>query len=106
MRFKPEVWQPIALVLTAVNLAGAGFAIGTAEPLHAAVHGALAVACGFWAGRLRRGPGAGGRQAEFEELEAEVSDLRAELTEAQERLDFAERMLAQRPETHRVDQQR
>src|SRR2546425_7002122 len=34
--------------------------------------------------------------------EAEVSKLRQELSEAQERLDFAERLLAQGPEARRV----
>lgn len=106
MTFKPETWQPIAWVLTAVNLAGAGFAMGTAEPMHAAAHAGLALAFGLWARRLRVGPVGADRQAQFEDLEAEVSDLRQELSEAQERLDFTERMLAQRPESQRVDQQR
>jgi hypothetical protein len=38
----------------------------------------------------------------LEALEGEMSNLRQELSEAQERLDFAERVLAQRPEMRRV----
>ena len=42
MAFKPTTWYPIAVVLSVVNLAGAGFAIGQAQPEHAAIHVALA----------------------------------------------------------------
>jgi hypothetical protein len=38
----------------------------------------------------------------FQALEQEVGTLRQELSETQERLDFAERVLAQGPETRRV----
>ena len=100
MTFKPAIWYPIAVVLGAINLLGAGFAIGTAEPWHATVHAALALAFGLWARRLRQGPGGSELQAPLEVLEAleavefEVSKLRQELSETQERLDFAERLLA------------
>jgi hypothetical protein len=93
MTFKPAVWYPIAVVLAAINLLGAGFAAGSAEPMHAAAHVALAVAFGLWARRLRQGPGGSELEA-LEALEFEVSNLRRELGETQERLDFAERMLA------------
>jgi len=109
MTFKPAIWYPISVVLSAVNLAGAGFALGSAEPWHAAVHAGLAVAFGAWARRLQQGPSGSERQARLEaidELEVEVSDLRQELSEAQERLDFTERMLAQGLESRRVDPQR
>lgn len=46
--------------------------------------------------RLRLGGGGGSRE-EFESLRGEVDDLRRELSEVNERLDFAERLLA-RPE--------
>lgn len=108
MTFKPAIWQPIAVVLSGVNLVAVGFAAGSAEPWHAAIHAALALAFGSWAQRMRQGSGGSNRQARLEGLEdlqglgAEVSDLRRELSEAQERLDFAERMLAQRPESRRM----
>ncbi len=106
MTFKPAIWYPIAVVLSVINLAGAGFAAGQAEPWHATIHAALAVAFGLWAQRLRLGPRGSEPQARLEALEAEMGNLRQELSEMQERLDFTERMLAQGPEARRVDPQR
>jgi hypothetical protein len=106
MTFKPAIWYPIAVVLSVINLAGAGFAAGQAQPWHATIHAALALAFGLWAQRLRKGPGGSELQARLEALEAEVSKLRQELSETQERLDFAERLLAQGPEARRVGPQR
>jgi hypothetical protein len=112
MTFKPAIWRPIAIVLSAVNLVAVGFAAGDAEPWHAGIHSALALAFGLWAQRLHRVPegGVGGisseLQAGFEALELEMGQMRQELTEAQERLDFAERLLAQRPEPGRVGPER
>ena len=116
MTFKPAIWYPIAVVLSAINLVGVGFAVGPGEVWHAATHAALALAFGLWAQRLRQGPGGSELQARLEGVEAEVSRLEAleaevtklqqQLSEAQERLDFAERLLARGPETRRVDPQR
>ena len=116
MTFKSAIWHRIAVVLSVINLIGAGFAVGSAEPVHAAVHAALALAFGFWAQRLRKGLGGrefqarlDGLEAEvsgLEALEADVSRLRQELSEAQERLDFFERLLVQEPEARRVGPQR
>jgi hypothetical protein len=105
MTFKPGIWYPIAVVLSVVNLLGAGFAAGQAQPWHATIHAALALAFGLWAQRLRQGPGGSEVPARLEALEVEVSKLRQELSETQERLDFAERLLAQAPETRRVGPQ-
>jgi hypothetical protein len=102
MNFKPSIWYPIAVVLSVINLAGVGFATG---PVHSTTHAVLAVAFGLWAYRLRQGPGAsrlpGGSdlQAKLNALDAEVGQLRHELMETQERLDFAERLLARKPES-------
>ena len=116
MIFKPTIWYRIAVVLSVANLAGAGFALGQAEPSHAMIHAALALGFGLWAQRLRQGPGGSKLDARLEALEAEVSrlealeadvsKLRQELNEAQERLDFAERLLAQGPESRRVGPER
>ncbi len=111
MTFKPAIWRPIAIVLSAVNLVAVGFAAGDAEPWHAGIHSALALVFGLWAQRLRRDPeGSRGSnselQAGLEALEADMGQMRQELTEAQERLDFAERLLAQRPEPGRVGPER
>ena len=109
MTFKSAVWYPIAIVLSVINLVGAGFAAGQAEPGHATIHAALALAFGLWAQRLRQRPGGSelpaGLEA-LEALEAEVSKLRQELSDTQERLDFAERVLAQGPEARRMGPQR
>jgi hypothetical protein len=106
MTFKPAIWYPIAVVLSVLNVVGVWFAAPPAEPWHATIHAGLAVALGLWAQRLRQGPGGSELQAGLEALEVEVSTLRQELSETQERLDFAERMLAQGPEPRRVDPQR
>jgi hypothetical protein len=106
MTFKPALWRPIAIVLSVINLVAVGFAAGSAEPWHAAGHAALALAFGLWAQRLRQGPAGGDREARLEVLEAEMSNLRLELTETQERLDFAERLLAQGQESRRVGPER
>ena len=44
--------------------------------------------------------------AHLQALDQEVGTLRREMVETQERLDFAERLLAQGPETRRVEPQR
>jgi hypothetical protein len=111
MAFKSPLWRPVALVLAALNLVGVGFAAATTEPLHAAVHATLALVFGLWAQRLRKGSGGSEpmeeRMAALEEaLEGEVGKLRQELNEAQERLDFAERLLAQGQEARRMGPRR
>lgn len=109
MTFKPALWYPIAVVLSVLNVAAGWFAAQSAEPLHASTHAALAVAFGLWAQHLRQARRQDRRsdlQAGLESLEVEVGALRQELSEVQERLDFAERMLTQAPEPRRVDPQR
>jgi hypothetical protein len=114
MTFKPAVWRPIAFVLSALNLVAVGFAAGTAEPWHAASHATLALVFGLWAQRLGQRPGGSGRHTRLEELEAEMgnrleavetemSNLGRELSETQERMDFAERLLAKTAEARRLD---
>jgi hypothetical protein len=104
MTFKPAIWQPIAVVLSAINLVAVGFAAGAAEPWHAGGHAALGLAFGLWAQRMKLGRGGETElQPRLEVLEFEVSDLRRELSETQERLDFTERVLAQAQESRRVE---
>jgi hypothetical protein len=106
MTFKPVVWRPIAVVLSAVNLVGVGFAAGSAEPWHATIHAGLALAFAAWAQRLGRAPAALPEPEDrLEDLAAEVDQLRGELAEAQERLDFTERMLARESSPRRPDDQ-
>jgi hypothetical protein len=107
MTFKPALWYPIAIVLSAINLVAVGLAAGEAEPWHAAVHSALALGFGLWAQRLRRLPrGSELVQDQLDALEAEVGRLGQDVSEMQERLDFAERVLAQGAEARRVGPER
>ena len=104
MTFKPKLWYPIAAGLSALNLVAVGFAAGEPQPWHVATHAVLALAFGLWAQRLQQRP----RDTELtgsvevlyalDAVEAEVGRLRQDLNETQERLDFTERLLAQRSE--------
>ena len=105
MIFKPATWYRIAVALSAINVVSIGFAVGEGQPLHAAVHAGLALAFAWWAQHLRQRPAGNEFDARLEVLEVDVSDLRQQLSETQERLDFAERLLAQVPEPRRVDPQ-
>jgi len=115
MTFKPAIWYPIAVLLSIANVVAVWFAAVPAEPLHATIHAVLAVAFGSWAHRLRQRHAGSERQLgpetvvaldALEALEGEMGTVRQELSETQERLDFAERMLAQRPDSDRVGPQR
>ena len=115
MRFKPSFWFPIAAVACGVNVVWA-LIIARSGPMagpHAVGHAIAAIAFGLWASTLRnqlrfeqQPPARAELPEHIEELEAEMSDLRQQLTETQERLDFTERMLAQRLEADRVKQER
>src|SRR3989442_9249060 len=105
MTFKPATWYPIAIVLSVANVIGVGFATGA---LHSMTHATLAVAFGGWAQRLarRRESEAGEKSFEssdaIESLEAEMIKLRQDFIETHERLDFCQRILAERPHPRRV----
>lgn len=105
MSLKPATWYRIAVALSAINVVSIGFAVGEGEPVHAAVHAGLALAFAWWAQHLRQRPAANEFEARLDVLEVDVSDLRQQLGETQERLDFAERLLARVPEPRRVDPQ-
>lgn len=102
MALKPSTWYPIALILSGLNLIAVP--VYAADAMHALAHGMAAVAFGFWAQRLKQRRDQAMEQlalegqdaSRMELLEDELTRLRNELTEAQERLDFTERMLAQR----------
>lgn len=102
MTFNPTRWYPIALVLAGLNVVAAAFTTGGA---HAAAHAAIAAAFAIWAQRLKQRRDQtldeGEQEREItdgvEALDADVDQMRRELSEMHERLDFAERMLAQRP---------
>jgi hypothetical protein len=105
MTFNPRIWRPIAIALSALNLVATGFAAQAGEGWHAGIHAALALAFGLWAQNLRGRPlsfDQGEIPARLESLEIEVGNLRRELGEAQERIDFTERVMAKAQEQRRV----
>ena len=114
MTFKPRIWFPIASILSAINLGAVWFAAAPGEPLHATAHAVAAVAFAMWAqrlkGRLRSGvemtSGVHRIEPGVDTLALDVDDLRQALAETQERLDFAERILAQKDPQPRNDQER
>jgi len=102
---KPTTKFQILFWLSALNLIALGYALP--NPLHAAGHGLLALGFGFWANRVRpsragdddaRTETSGSDESRFENLDAEVSELRRQLSDTQERLDFAERLLVRERE--------
>lgn len=98
MALNPRIWYPIAVVFSLLNVAGVAYAANLAEPWHAAIHAGLAVLGGVWARHLKarqRTVPASAPEHEILALRDEVADLRGEVTELQERMDFAERMLTQ-----------
>lgn len=103
MSFNPAIWRPIAIIVSLLNVGGLVMALGAGEPAHAAGHVLVGVALVAWFRRMGERARedttesiGGDRQAQIEGLEFEVDQLRRELTEAQERLDFTERMMAKR----------
>ena len=105
---KSRIWYPVAVAFTAINLAAAGYAGGLEDPAHAAVHLGLMGVGAWWASRLRRrgtaeatGTHALERDDRLAMLENELEIQRRELADAQERLDFAERLLTRAAEQQR-----
>lgn len=98
MSLNPRIWQPVAVVLSLANLVGVWLAARPAEPWHASLHAALAVGFALWAQRLgtrrRRAASVSDENLSAEILE-ELSVLRSDVAELSERLDFAERLMAQ-----------
>jgi hypothetical protein len=106
MALNPRLWRPIAAVLSVANFVGAGIHIGLDQPGNAVMHTLLAAGAAFWTWRLGRpqAPALGNPDTEerMEQLEGELMQQRQELADAQERLDFAERLLAQNAERKRT----
>jgi hypothetical protein len=111
---KTRFWNAVLVLLSAGNLVSVWFAAQPGEPWHATTHAALALAFGLWAqGRMRpkeAGLRAGaldkGSEGEIAALQDEAGEVRRELGEVQERLDFAERLLSQAREGDRLPDRR
>jgi hypothetical protein len=99
MALNPRIWYPIAALGSFLNVIAVAFAVQPASPWHATIHAALAVGFGVWAQQLRarQRPGVleGATATELSALRDEVEDLRHQLGELEERMDFAERVLSQ-----------
>jgi hypothetical protein len=107
---KTRFWNGVLVLLSAGNLVSVWFAAAPGEPWHATIHGALALGFGLWAQARMRLSEAGSRPGALDEgsgveipaLQDEVGEVRRELGEVQERLDFAERLLSQAREGERL----
>lgn len=110
MASKTRFWNAVLVLLSAGNLVSVWFAARPGEPWHATIHAGLALAFGLWAqsrmrleeAQLRAGALDRGSGVEIPALQDEVGEVRRELSEVQERLDFAERLLNQAREGDRL----
>jgi hypothetical protein len=111
MWFKHRAWIPVAWVLSVANLFGALFAmrITPAGPWHAATH--LALAAGFAIGArhlmARRRVGTLDEQLQQtldqnEQLQQTLDAMQQRMYELEERVDFAERLLATQRDADRL----
>lgn len=100
MWFKHRAWIPVAWVLSLGNLVAVWFAAEPAEPWHATIHALLAVAFSLGAQRL-----ATRRRVvtESDRLQYSVEGIQPRLEELEERVDFAERLLAKQRDADRLD---
>jgi hypothetical protein len=98
MTFKRKIWFPIAVVLSAINLASVG--VFAEEPLHAAAHAALALAFGLWAQRLRMGaawarPAPAESTQRLERIEQAIEAVAIEVERISEGQRFVTRLLSE-----------
>ena len=103
MWFKSRAWIPVAWLLSLTNLVAVWFAARPAEPWHATIHALLAAGFALGAQRLmarRRLATSDDFQQvldDNERLQQTVEGMQPRMQELEERVDFAERLLA----THR-----
>ena len=93
-------WLVIAFAI--LNVAGGIFASLTSEPMHAFLHGAVAVGFGLWARYLRqpRAIPLSSQPEKVELLQDEAGDLQRQFDEAQALRDFDEQLLRHRPKSN------
>ncbi|HEX4575393.1 MAG TPA: hypothetical protein VH158_09690 [Gemmatimonadales bacterium] len=108
MWFKSRAWIPIAWVLSFANAIFV-LTVGNGQPAHAAGHALLAILFAFGALRLSARQGRDPLKSEerqmLEDLQTrlgELTDLQRRVVELEDRVDFAERVLAQRREGQRL----
>jgi Tfp pilus assembly protein PilO len=115
MWFKHRAWIPIAWVLSLINVGSVWFAARDGEPWHVTVHAALAILFALGAQRLRarQRPELKSRVVDpteqgqtLEDVQAslgELDQLKRRMSELEERVDFAERLLTKQREAQRLD---
>ncbi len=110
MWFKHRAWIPVAWLLSLANLVSVWFAARPAEPWHATIHALLAVLFALGARRLmaRQRAGAPDEHApqtidQAEHSQRTLDGMQAHLQELEERVDFAERLLAKHRDSDRSD---
>ncbi|MFN0182079.1 MAG: hypothetical protein ACKVZ0_25020 [Gemmatimonadales bacterium] len=105
MWFKHRGWIPVAWLLSAVNLGAIWFAARPGETWHATGHGVLGVLFALGARHLMTRHHAEQLQQvldQNEQLQETIDGMQPHLQELEERVDFAERLLAQHQERDRL----
>jgi len=114
MWFRHRAWIPIAWVLSLINFAGVWLAARDGEPGHGTIHASIAILFALGAQRLRarRRPELKARLLDpteqgqtLDDIQAclgEIDQLKRRMSELEERVDFAERLLAKQREAQRL----
>ncbi|TMD70312.1 MAG: hypothetical protein E6I81_14385 [Chloroflexi bacterium] len=114
MWFRHRAWIPIAWVLSLINVGGVWFAAREGEPWHVTAHALLAILFALGAQRLRarQRPELTSRVMDPTEQGQTLDDVQARLGELdqltqrmsdlEERVDFAERLLVKQREAQRL----
>ena len=93
-----RTWRRLAIIASVFNVAGAVFALAAREGWHAGIHISLAMGFGFAAqrlGEIDRKAVPDNLQTQLDEQAERIARQARQLAELEERMDFAERMLAQ-----------
>jgi hypothetical protein len=108
MWFKHRAWIPVAWTLSVVNLVAVWFAAQPGEPFHATAHALLGVSFALGARHLRTRQIAASQNDYLQEaldhneqLQQVVDDTQGRVFELEDRLDFAERLLAKHKDSGR-----
>src|SRR5438309_10427880 len=113
MWFRHRAWIPIAWVLSLINVGGVWFAAREGEPWHVTAHALLAILFALGAQRLRarQRPELTSRVVDtaeqgqtLDDVQARLGDLdqlKQRMSELEERVDFAERLLVKQREAQR-----
>lgn len=103
MKFRNRGWIPVAWLASAVNFVAVWFAAVPGEPMHATLHAGLATGFGLGAMYLRHRRQARLQDQQLQEaldqnayFESTAEALQVRTQELEERLDFAERLVANR----------